>query len=141
MTTSSFLRLIPGPWEAPLFDGRFRVVALEVFGDRFVLYWHVFPMPTTDRPAANALADQRGATTGRGDVEPSDERSQWQARVLTAKMEVTDDVGTRFGGTVGGGGGSADEWWGARVFVPALNPAAKMLTVRFHGEEIALPLT
>ncbi len=139
MTTSSFVRLIAGPWEAPLFDGRLRIVALEVFGDRFVLYWHLFPVPTTDRPAGNEVPDHRGATTDPGDVEPSDELLLWHAR-LVDRIEVTDDVGTRFKANAGGGGGSADERWGARVFFPGMNPAAKMLTVRFHGQEIGIPV-
>lgn len=139
--TSNFVRLIAGPWEMPLFDGRLRVIALELFEDRLVLYWHVYPLPTHNRPNVGATGEQHAAESAGSGAQPSEKGGLWLSRLLAAEMELADDAGQRYTATSGGGGGTSDERWGARVFVPGLSQTAQLVRLRFQGGEVTVPIT
>src|SRR5438045_1299546 len=46
LTDQQMSRVIAGPFESALFDGLFRVVALEVLADRIYVHWRIAPLPT-----------------------------------------------------------------------------------------------
>jgi hypothetical protein len=139
--TAGLLRLVPGPFEAPLFDGRLRVVLLELYEDRLYLYWHIAAMPSADAILGGDIVDLNRDLDGLS-PEARDEQ-RWIAvrtRLHTRDFALSDDLGTRFRWTRGNGGGGGDEMWGVRVFVPAVPEGASSLRLQFHDAEVRIPL-
>jgi hypothetical protein len=138
---AGFLRLIPGPFEAPLFDSRLRVLVVELFEDRLYVYWHMTALPgaesTLGKDAAALNRDLEGLAKDTQDME---KQNAVRTRLLTREFALSDDVGTKFRAIRGSAGGVQDDQWGARVFVPAVPVGASTLRLEFHDAHLSIPL-
>lgn len=139
--TAGLVRLVPGPFEAPLFDGRLRVVLLELYEDRLYLYWHVAAIPTVEAIlGADVIALDRDLDGLTSEAQDDQKWTAVRTRLHSRDFVLSDDLGTRFRGTRGSGGGGGKEMWGVRVFVPAVPVGASALHLQFHDAEVTIPL-
>jgi hypothetical protein len=138
---AGFLRLIPGPFDASLFDARLRVLVVELFEDRLYLYWHMTVLPSAEsalgRDAAALNRDLEGLAKDTQDME---KQNAVRTRLLSRELALTDDVGTKFRAIRGSAGGVQNDQWGVRVFVPAVPVAASTLHLDFHDAHLSIPL-
>jgi hypothetical protein len=141
-TNTSSLRLVAGPYEAALFDGRLRVVALEISAERVYVHWRIAPLPTLE-----AILGEQDSTAFYRDLEGIDPeirneggRHLVYAALHNADLHISDGTVTRFRRVSGGGGGNGTEEWGVSIFEPAPAAEATMLELAFHGARVAIPI-
>jgi hypothetical protein len=92
---------------------------------------------TLGRDAAALDRDLEGLST---DTREMEKQNAVRTRLFSGELILTDDLGTKFRGIRGSGGGVQNDEWGVRVFVPAVPADASVLRLEFHDAHLSIPL-
>lgn len=139
-----FVRSVLGPdTEFDLHGGKLRVLAADIYDTTIDIRWRVGPEPDVAAVFPSEVAQLVHDAEGTDDWAAEELQRKGKQRLQMMRLfefELSDDLGTEYMSSGASGGGGGGERSGNASFAPAPPQDASVVTLTWHGVEVAIPL-